>query len=62
MEMDVAYGIAPDGNGGTVLDCDVHIPMKGFFFKRLAPLFELMAASKTRVPDRSREPHGPATT
>jgi carbon monoxide dehydrogenase subunit G len=47
MEMDVAYGIAPEDNGGTVLDYDVHVPMKGFFFKLLSPLFQLMAASKT---------------
>lgn len=42
MEMDVTYDIAPHA-GGTSLDYDVRVPMKGLFFKLMAPLFRLMA-------------------
>ena len=47
MEMDVAYELAQDGTS-TILDYDVKVPLKGFFFTLMAPLIWLAAAGNAK--------------
>ncbi len=48
MEMDVVYELSNDEMARTTLDYDVQVPLVGLFYKLLAPLIWLMAASNAK--------------
>ena len=47
MEMDVTYGLS-QGETGTHLDYDVQVPLKGVFFKLMAPFIWVVAARNAK--------------
>jgi hypothetical protein len=47
MEMDIVYALS-QGEGGTILDYDAQVPLKGIMFKLMAPIIWLVAASTAK--------------
>jgi hypothetical protein len=48
MEMDVIYELNQEDLTGVVLDYDATVPLKGFFFKLLAPIIWLGMAGSSK--------------